>query len=836
MNTIRFYFIFISIMMIGIVGCTTLESLENRAGAYTTNTVIITNTSSVQTNITVITNIVQISDTFYQTNIYTNINTIWTNTNYIKKSVSYQPIPNVLTIYVDQGAYATWVNPQVHWWYIDGSGSGDLTKISNLTKGSITWWVFKHTNLNFEKQFAVKVNDDGTTWEPIKSENGDKYDRVVTLPILTKETATTNTVGDTNEISTEYQTYDKIFVFTPGQWYESFPYLMEYETNIYKNPAPEIVLDDQYMGANYWGSGATFFTLYAPNVRRVWVGGDFNNWTETPMNLSLDKKWWWVYVDNTLPDQKYKFAIEKYRWTNHHWMSDPAAKKNEYSPAMDTEGNRSYIIDQSKYQWGDGAWGKPGFEYYNIYQLHIRTFCTQGDEAYYGWGTFTSATNKFDYIKDLGFTAIEPLPIQEFAGDMSWGYNYVLFYAPETAYTASLESVDSLKLFVDTAHQKGMAVILDLVFNHMGASDDVLGGLDPSIDWNNPQTYWYSGKTDWGPKFNYANPMVQKFLTDSAIYFVQHYHVDGFRFDATAFMWGGDTGSPGGSFLYNMTREIKSRMGSDVILIAENLPVDDWITGDGGFDRQWNADSAHTLKKLFTDGPGAVSMDEIETVINWSIPGVNYLVSHDEAANGKQRTAADLHYTRSWGNDEYDAQYQQLTGLATVFMAKGIPMMLQGDEFLEGFYNDSYWGPPYNSQFFVDSKPLSWNADYYDRSDGWPNRWRAGATAQATKDLMWIRRNNAAIRYYDISVYHKNNTDKVIGFLRGGNIYVVINYNKQSHYDYNASIPSGTWNLEFASPSGTYGDSGFDGSLTGTAYGGGNINIPEYGVLIYKKQ
>jgi len=293
-----------------------------------------------------------------------------------------------------------------------------------------------------------------------------------------------------------------------------------------------------------------------------------------------------------------------------------------------------------------------------------------------------------------------------------------------------------------------------------------------------------------------------------------------------------------------MTRDIKSRAGgmpcgANVLLIAENLPADPWITGDGGFHFQWNADMAHTLKKLFTDGPGAMSIGSVAGCLNGA-SWLQYACSHDEAANGKERMAADLHYVRSWGNDEYDAQCQMVTALATVLMGKGIPMVLMGDETLEGFYDDSYWGPPYNSRYFVDTKALSWNNDYYNRTDGYPVRWRAAATAAAVQALAWIRQNNNAVKYYDINVHHVNETGKVIGFTRGGNINVIINYNKSASYSsYSVYFPAGQWDLIFAHPSGAYGDAWANSYLTSyVETGGGNssIGLPQYGVLVYKKR
>jgi 1,4-alpha-glucan branching enzyme len=206
---------------------------------------------------------------------------------------------------------------------------------------------------------------------------------------------------------------------------------------------------------------------------------------------------------------------------------------------------------------------------------------------------------------------------------------------------------------------------------------------------------------------------------------------------------------------------------------------------------------------------------------------VQYLSSHDEVANGKRRPARDLKDRGSWGDSEYDAQAQTITALATVIMARGYPMIFMGDEFLEGYYSG-------NQEYFKDDQPITW-ANLTNT--------RASNTMRAVRDLIMIRKNNAPIKYEQIGVIHINNTDKVIGFRRGygtgsGDIYVIINYNKRSYTSYGIPFPStGTWNLIFAHPSNAYGDSWADSYLTSSVTGDyAYIKIPEYGVLIYKKQ
>ncbi|MGC8766139.1 MAG: alpha-amylase family glycosyl hydrolase [Brevinematia bacterium] len=708
---------------------------------------------------------------------------------------------------------ASWSSIQLYYWFPGTTNTGYVTKLSNYSK----WYVFKISGIsNLTNSIGLKLRSD-TNWtkqEPIKS----GYGRIVKLP---SNYAASNVAY--------------IYVHSPVNWWQAYSWWLPSETSLYANPTSSSVTN--YFGSYYYGGTnyTTYFSIYAPNARKVYVAGTFNSWNATniPMKLSLDRSVWWVSVDKTSPGQEYKFVIEKHDGTL-VWVPDPAARKQKNST-----GN-SVIVSQS-FTWS--TWSRPSYDYYNIYQIHIRTFYTNGSD-YNGWGTFNTATNRFNYLTNLGVTAIEPLPIQEFAGDISWGYNYVFHYAPETSYagggtTAALTNIVSLKTFINEAHKRGLAVILDLVFNHQGSSDDPIAQFDPAADWSNPQTYWYSGSTPWGPRFNYSNPMVSKFLVDSARYFIEYFRVDGFRFDATAYIndW---------EFLKNVTSKLRS-VASNIILIAEHLPNDAGVTrkvssGGAGFDSQWNVNLSHELKKLFINGPSEVDINAISNYIQGSgldngsdnqnpygLFVVQYHVSHDEAANGKQRPSADLVNRGSWGNSEYDAQAQMITAIATAVMAKGIPMLFYGEEFLEGYWSD-------NQKWFTDTKPITW-ANL--------SKVRATNTMRAVRDLNFIRKNNAPIRFDQIGVLHVNNTGKVIGFRRGygtgsGDIYVIINYNKQSYTSYGIPFPSsGTWNLIFAHPSGAYGDAWADSYLTSTvSYSGGNayIKIPEYGVLIYKKQ
>ncbi len=862
------------LLMLGLVisawQCSSLNQLGQGLGG--TNVVWVTNRPGTITNITITTN--------NSTNFVTNYTIIWTSTNHLTATNAYQPLPSSLWVYVDAAPLAGMSDPRLNYWSQDFSHTGMVTPLSNVTNAGVPWLVYNIPGVDYYQHYELKLRDGPAgAWEDLNGGNGGRYKRVVTFPLLTENSysyyATTNintgVTNISNFIYNLYSTKDQVYISPPDNWWETYTYFFSDETNLFRS-YPGNIWDDEWFGAEYKGNSRTFFKLYAPNVRRAYVTGDFNNWTRTPLYLDRGRVYWWGEVSNTQAGQAYKFVIEQYpnQWGGPYtnYISDPAAKKNEYSPAMNTAGNKSYIIDQSSYTWQNG-WTRPGYDWYIIYQMHIRSWWTNGAGSYYGQGTFETATHKFSYLQDLGFTAIEPLPINEFAGDLSWGYNYVMFYAPESSYVGTtLNTVDPFKNFVDEAHGHGMAVILDLVFNHMGASDDVIASYDGADNWDWPDTYWYNGKTDWGPRFNYGNPVVRKFLIDSAKYMMKHYRVDGFRFDATAYInsW---------SFMQELTSNLKGYASGNydgwnspnLYLIAENLPNDAYITrkttsGGAGFDSQWNVNMSHELKDLFRDGDSAFDIPTISSTIAGSYldnglenqnpngtPAINYLVSHDEAGNGKQRPSSDL-AIRWWSaNTEYDSQHQQITGLATSILSRGVPMIFMGEEFIQGFYGN-------NTKYFIVDDANSWYVNWENLSNSAPwNRWGGYYTHKAVKDLIQIRKDSWPVRGSSIrfDAGWQDNANKIIRFARGsgngsGDIFVVINYKKYSWTDlststYGVDFPStGTWNLIFASPSGTYGqiwaDAFYPSWMTTVVYTGGSygLRIPEYGVLIYRKQ
>jgi len=204
-------------------------------------------------------------------------------------------------------------------------------------------------------------------------------------------------------------------------------------------------------------------------------------------------------------------TLYKYR-INGELLPDPASRfqpQGVHGP--------SQVVDPNQFVWTDQSWTPPATSDLLIYELHVGTFTPEG--------TFRAIVSRLDYLQKLGMTAIELMPIADFAGDRNWGYDGVSLYAPCRAYGTP----DDLRFLVDMAHKAGLAVILDVVYNHLGPDGNYLGAY--SDQYFNP-----SHHTPWGDAFNLDSPdsrPVRDHFSQNPVYWKKEFHIDGFRLDAT---------------------------------------------------------------------------------------------------------------------------------------------------------------------------------------------------------------------------------------------------------------------------------------------------------------
>jgi len=245
----------------------------------------------------------------------------------------------------------------------------------------------------------------------------------------------------------------------------------------------------------------------------------------------------------------------------------------------------SQVIDHSEFQWGDVKWRGVPFDDLILYELHVGTFTDEG--------TFEAIINKLDHLVDTGINAIELMPVAQFPGNRNWGYDGAYLYAVQNSYGGP----NGLKRLVDACHQKGVAVFLDVVYNHLGPEGNYLGEFGPYF------TDHY--KTPWGKAINFDGPWsdgVRDFFSDNAVYWFENFHLDGLRFDAIHGVY--DMGAVHfWELMHTKIARAERKIGRFLHTIAEsdlNSPrvISSNQAGGFGFTAQWLDDFHHALYTL----------------------------------------------------------------------------------------------------------------------------------------------------------------------------------------------------------------------------------------------
>jgi 1,4-alpha-glucan branching enzyme len=390
-------------------------------------------------------------------------------------------------------------------------------------------------------------------------------------------------------------------------------------------------------------------------------------------------------------------------------------------------------------------------------------------------------------------------------------------------------------------------VILDVVYNHFGPGDLDLWRFD---GWTDPDhkggIYFYDNVrsfTPWGPRPDYGRGEVRQYLRDNALFWLNKYRLDGLRFDSVVNIrnWIGNNNDPahdlpdGWSLMRWINDEIRASQPWK-ITIAEDLQNNEWITketgaGGAGFNSQWDAGFVHPIRSAVIS-PNDADRDLLAVrdalyhrFNNDAFRRVIYTESHDEVANGKQRVPEEV-----WtGNaDSWFSRKRSTLGAAVVFTAPGIPMIFQGQEFLE-------------DGFFQDTVPLDWR------------RLKSYSGIHLLyRDLIRLRRNwfnhTAGLRGQHINVQHVNTIDKVIAFHRwenggpGDDVVIIANFADRSYDSYMIGMPrEGWWRVRFNSDwkgySPDFGDHlGYDTNAVASPRDNmpfqANVGIGPYSVLI----
>ena len=438
-------------------------------------------------------------------------------------------------------------------------------------------------------------------------------------------------------------------------------------------------------GAEIEQSGSVRFRLFAPGTASVQLKFEGNDPAQAM--LSPEPGWYEHISDRAGAGTLYTFLL-----ADGTEVPDPAAR---YQP-RDVHGP-SEVIDPDTFTWTDEKWTGRPWEEVVLYELHVGTFTPEG--------TFRSALPKLDHLVELGITAIELMCVTDFAGNRNWGYDGVLLYAPDSAYGRP----EDMKAFVDAAHQRGLMVLLDVVYNHFGPEGNYLTKYFPQI-------LSECHTTPWGCGLNFdseGNGEVREFIVENALYWLEEFHVDGLRVDASHAMI---DESPK-HVLDELRDSVKAAGGGRKIhLILENeCSMAERLKRDANgapesYSAQWNHDITHLLAAILgrscqdrrSDDGGetqklgealthgfVIAADESHTHISSKVPPtayISFIQTHDLVGNrifGDRITSA--------------AAAVRVKAIAAIYLLlPQIPMLFMGEEWAESapfpFFCD-YHGP-----------------------------------------------------------------------------------------------------------------------------------------------
>jgi 1,4-alpha-glucan branching enzyme len=526
--------------------------------------------------------------------------------------------------------------------------------------------------------------------------------------------------------------------------------------------------------------GGTAFRVWAPHAEAVAVAGSFGAGRPAPL-ASEGNGYWSREVPGAGPGDRYRYLLTI--------GGEVLSRLDPYARMVTHSAGDAVIVDLARRR--RAPFQMPGWHELVIYEFHVGTFNdAPGGEP----GQFRTAAQKLPYLASLGVNAVEVMPAAEFAADYSWGYNPANPFAVEEAYGGP----EGLLGFIDAAHAHGIAVLLDVVYNHWGPGDNALWRFD---GWGPPGKggiYFYGddrSRTPWGDRPDYGRPEVRQYIRDNALMWLEDYRADGLRWDATNQIRdrdGGDGGPgtalpDGWELMQWVNDEIDARQPWKPS-IAEDMQGNPALTrptaeGGAGFDAQWDGEFAHVLRRaLTTPDDAARDLGAVARVLAGGADPrkrVVYTESHDEVANGKARLPEEI-----WpGNaDSWPAKKRSTLGAALVLTAPGIPMLFQGQEMLE-------------DRWFQDRDPVDWS-----------RRERFAGIVNLYRDLIALRRNlrgtTAGLLGSGMQVYHADEDDKVLAFHRwerggpGDDVVVVANIADRAHPGYGIGFPrEGRWRV-----------------------------------------
>ncbi len=590
------------------------------------------------------------------------------------------------------------------------------------------------------------------------------------------------------------------------------------------------------------------FTTWAPRASKIYVIGDFNNWElkeEYSMGKINERGIWSLFVPKLEEGIKYKFAVVNECGNNTVYKADPYAFKSELRP------NTASVLTKIKnFRWGDKRWlnkrEKEGLDNkpMNIYELHLGSWKRKDGE----FMTYEEISDILaEYIKEMGYTHVEFMPINEHPLDASWGYQGVGYYSVTSRYG----DLNGLKTLINKLHKNNIGVLLDWVPSHFCKDEHGLFMFDGSPTYEY-EAWWKANNEGWGTcNFDLGRPEVKSFLFSNAMYWINEFHIDGLRVDAVSNMlyldygreygewepniYGGNGNLEAIAFLKELNTIIKKE-GKGAITVAEESTSWEGITKpveeDGlGFDYKWNMG-------WMNDTLSYIELDPIyrkyhHNKINFSMM-YNYSekfilpISHDEVVHGKKSLI-----NKMWGDDW--KKYAGLRLYASFMMGHpGKKLMFMGCEFGQFVewreWEELQWNVI--EEFDIHRKTKEYfkvlNHFYLENNSLW-------SLDYEEEGFRWIDADNSEQSVLSFIRIDKNKKEKLI---------FICNFTPEVYYDFKVGVPElgeyvevfNSDSLEFGGAGNIIGDNileateesfkDFDYSI--------NVKVPPLGTLVLK--
>lgn len=583
--------------------------------------------------------------------------------------------------------------------------------------------------------------------------------------------------------------------------YNDFPLYVFHQGRNFKS--------QEFLGAHKIESGKYVFRVWAPHATAVYVIGEFNGWNEesSPMKRLNDAGVWEVCVDGVSNFDAYKFLIYSADGMK-HYKADPYAFHAETRP-----GTASKIFE-SEYKWRDANWLKKRKETsvyktpVNIYEVHLGSWRLHEDSNTLSYRDM--AVELVEYVKKMGYTHIEVMPVAEHPFDGSWGYQVTGYFAVTSRYGTP----DDFKYFIDECHKAGIGVIVDWVPAHFPKDAHGLALFDgePCYEYADPKK---GEHLQWGTKvFDYGKNEVQSFLISNACFWFDEYHVDGLRVDAVASMLYLDYGREEGQWIPNANggnenleavafmkqlNEAVFKEHGDIMMIAEESTSWPMVSkpaymGGLGYNFKWNMGWMNDILRYFSlDGIYRKYNHDLVTFSFFYAFSENFIlpVSHDEVVHGKCSLINKMP-----GN--YNEKFAGVRAfLGYMYAHPGKKLVFMGTEFGQ-FIEWDY------------KKGLDWILLDYDMHV---------LLQDYTRELNKFYKKNSPMWQIDCSwegfdwIVSDDNTNSVIAFVRndenGERIIAVCNFTPVLRNNYKIGVPKAEgYEIVFNSDASKFGGTG----------------------------